>query len=679
MQETAPEQKSPKPDFRVYLYRALIILSVGALLIWVAQSPQIWQRDTIVYAQAERRRLMAQPPGAAFPTYDQWRDNLMKMNTTLFYKDGVCANVAVSTGGNPPLRCLFTNGHPDASDGGDLENQILLAALPLLIKPDAKNVCVVGWGSGVTAGYALRFPIAKLVCAEIEPSVLQTSNLFAHVNFAPETDIRTQVVPADGRNYLLCTDEKFDVIISEPSNPWQAGVCNLFTREYFQICKDRLAPGGAFCFWSQVTEMPTKNLAEIISALRKVFPYIYIFDSGQGDVCAVALNDPGKISMALLEQTLASPALAQSLSRARVTSAEDLISRICMSPDGVSAAVASTSENTDDRNRLEFEIARSYENKVYRTQNADWMYAHHGSIWDFVEWRRSDKQAKSLELAAVATKCLERGSQLAEVWARESLTIFPNVAAYSCLIRSEMAAERFDEAVKIAELSVKAFARDAYLKDLQGTISFLQLDCVNAQRSFEQAANLDPRNPLIKYHLAQTYSRTYVGEKRLPHCLPPSGEPKKVIALCTEAAANQDFVMAYPSVLLLLADAYMADGKPAQAIPILENAVQYNLRASLAWKLLREANQRAGAIEKAQICQERERIFAQFEIEQMKKEVNSLLKDGKLRDAIGLLQTILETDASDQESRKLLTELAAKSDLAKAITKELPNLNSPKT
>lgn len=660
-------RENTQTRYSVLVFRALIVVSVFLLIWWVAQIPEVWQKDTIVYAQAERRRLMAQPAGAQFPTYEQWRDNLVTMNKTLFYKDGICANVAVSTGGNPPVRCLFTNGHPDASDGGDLENQILLAGLPLLLKPNAKNVCVVGFGSGVTAGYALRFPIIKLVCAEIEPSVLQTSPLFAHVNFAPETDPRTQLVPADGRNYLLCTDEKFDVIISEPSNPWQAGVCNLFTREYFQICKERLSPDGAFCFWSQVTEMPTKNLKEILAALTSVFPSVFIFDSGQGDICAVAMNNESRISMATIEQSLANPYLAQFLGRAHIGSPEDLISRLYMCPAGVINAVKTSDVNSDDRNHLEFEIARSYENKIYRTQNVEWMSQNHGPLWHYVDWRRSEKRAKAFEFAAIADKCLMRSSILSELWANESLKLSPTPAAYACLVRRKIIDEQFDEASKLSARSVETFPREAYLADLQGTAYLLQLDCANAQKCFERAAQLEPTNPLIKFHLAQSFSKIYVGEKRLPHCVATTSNPDKVIALCKEASANPQFVMVYPSVLLLLGSAYIEKGQAKEALSVLENAVQQNVRASLAWKLLKEANASLGYSDKVAICQEKERIFLQFEVEQLKKEALEFLKHKKVRDTIGLLQTVLETDPHDAESRKLLTELSGQSAVAKTI------------
>ena len=718
-QSHLPEHSEIHLRNRAIFMRATIVLFVSSLILWIVQSPQIWQRDTIVYAQAERRRLMAEALEKGFPSYEQWRDNLLKENSTLFYKDGICANVAVSSGGNPPVRSLFTNGHPDASDGGDIENQILLACLPLLLNPDTKDVCVVGWGSGVTAGYALRFPIKKLVCAEIEPSVIDTSKLFAHVNYSPELDPRTKIVPADGRNFLLCTDEKFDLIISEPSNPWQSGVCNLFTREYFQICKNRLSTGGSFCFWSQVTEMPTKNLTEILAALREVFPYIFVFDSGRGDICAIAMNEPRKISLKNIDQTLtqtpiANPKLseeaplapsiatsaksaldkgAQSTStqtanapapqvpnslpigrilwRTGIGSAEDLVSRIYMCPEGVTNAVRGRNLNTDDRNHLEFEIARSYENRIYRTQNIDFMNSNHGPIWDYVSWRRSDKQAKALELAAVANKCIPRNTALAEVWANQSLDVFQNSSAYYCLIQNYLTSENLQKAIAVSQEAHKNLPGDPYLMDLQGTAFSRALDCAKAQNSFEQAVLLDPVNPLFKFHLAQTYSKLYVGEKRLPHCTSAKSNPTKVIALCREISTDRNFLAANPSVLLLLADAYLRDGKFQNAIPILELAVQYNVRASIAWGLLSEACQRAALTIKSKSCEERAHIFAQFELGEMRKEATLLIKEGNFRNATGLLQSILETDPSDEVSRKLLTRMAETEPLAIRVQQEL--------
>lgn len=234
-----------------------------------------------------------------------------------------------------------------------------------------------------------------------------------------------------------------------------------------------------------------------------------------------------------------------------------------------------------------------------------------------------------------------------------------------------MAAESFDDASKIANSATIAFPNDSYLRDLQGTLCLLRLDCEGARKSFEEASKLEPSNPLLNFHLAQTYSPTYVGEKRLPHCVPKSSDPKRVIALCSQAASNQNFVMAYPSVLLLLAEGYLREGKAKEAIPVLENAVQYPLRASIAWKLLGQANQSAGFSDKAKLCRERERIFAQFEIDQMKKEASTLLQEGKEREVTGLLQTILETNPDDQESLSTLSKLAEKSPLAKQVLEQL--------
>ncbi|MBX9686522.1 MAG: fused MFS/spermidine synthase, partial [Candidatus Obscuribacterales bacterium] len=216
--------------------KSIKILSTFALLavsFWSSQAPEFWDYDSLVSAQS-KRRIISRQNLEKIPSLEEWHQMNEYSGKLLFYKEGKTANVAIRYFNSPPSHALITNGHIDASDRNDMENQAVLAVFPLLLSKAPKDVCLVGWGSGVTAGYALRFPLKELVCSEIEPVVVETSPFFHSVNYKPESDGRTIVEPSDGRNYLLGTARKFDALLSEPSNPWQAGVCNLFTSEYFR-------------------------------------------------------------------------------------------------------------------------------------------------------------------------------------------------------------------------------------------------------------------------------------------------------------------------------------------------------------------------------------------------------------------------------------------------------------
>ncbi|HYV06201.1 MAG TPA: fused MFS/spermidine synthase, partial [Blastocatellia bacterium] len=163
---------------------------------------------------------------------------------TVFYKEGITATVAVQrqSGG----RVLKVNGKPEASTAGDMPTQILIGSLPLLVRERTDDVLLIGLGSGVTLGSVEQFPVKQITCVELEPAVVEATRYFEDVNNRPLEDPRLRMVSNDGRNFIYTTNEKFDVIVSEPSNPWISGVANLFTLEYFKRGAERLKDDGLF-------------------------------------------------------------------------------------------------------------------------------------------------------------------------------------------------------------------------------------------------------------------------------------------------------------------------------------------------------------------------------------------------------------------------------------------------
>ena len=160
----------------------------------------------------------------------------------LYYRDGLSASVSVHQ--LRTQRTLHLNGKADASTGGDMATQVLLAQAAMLFGKPPRNVLVIGWASGVTVGSAARHPAPERIDAvELEPAMIEASRFFEHVNSKPLDDPRVKVVLDDARHYLETTRTKYDVIISEPSNPWLTGVANLFTREFFAAARRALEPG----------------------------------------------------------------------------------------------------------------------------------------------------------------------------------------------------------------------------------------------------------------------------------------------------------------------------------------------------------------------------------------------------------------------------------------------------
>lgn len=272
---------------------------------------------------------------------------------TVFYRDGVSATVAVQFQFGHYV--LKVNGKPDATTAGDLPTQALVAHLPLLVRPDASTALVIGWGSGVSVGAALAYPIDRVTAVELEPAVVEASTFFEGVNGRPLQDPRTELLINDGRNLLAATDRRFDVIVSEPSNPWLTGVANLFTREYFASGARCLSPGGVFCQWLQIYEMQPTEVATLLATFASAFPEVYVFRGASGDLILLGALEPFTLDVSRIRSQIDNPGpIRDRLADVRIRSVETLLSRLYLTPDGVRRFIASAPLNTDDNARIEF-------------------------------------------------------------------------------------------------------------------------------------------------------------------------------------------------------------------------------------------------------------------------------------------------------------------------------------
>jgi spermidine synthase len=165
-------------------------------------------------------------------------------------RDGVDATVSVAESGDGD-RVLYVNGKPDASNGADMTNQALVGHLPVLVHPAPTRALVIGLGSGVTAASVARHPLESIDLIELSPEVLALGDRwFESINRGVVHDPRVHVRIEDGRNFVAFDDgPPYDVIVSEPSNPWMTGVSNLFTDELFAQLHRRLLPDGVLAQW----------------------------------------------------------------------------------------------------------------------------------------------------------------------------------------------------------------------------------------------------------------------------------------------------------------------------------------------------------------------------------------------------------------------------------------------
>ena len=168
---------------------------------------------------------------------------------------------------------LFNTGKSDAStDSGDMVTQTLLAHFPLLFHDNPRRVMVLGLASGITAGEVLNYPVEHLDVIEINNQVVEASSFFTPWNNAVLDNPRTELIIQDGRAHIELTDRMYDVIISEPSNPWMEGLASLFTREFFTAVRDRLDENGIFTQWVHAYQMDWNTFSLVGRTFIDVFP-----------------------------------------------------------------------------------------------------------------------------------------------------------------------------------------------------------------------------------------------------------------------------------------------------------------------------------------------------------------------------------------------------------------------
>ncbi|OGW75006.1 MAG: hypothetical protein A2Z72_00590 [Omnitrophica bacterium RBG_13_46_9] len=209
----------------------------------------------------------------------------------LFYKDGLDATVSVLKYKFPKQLTLFVNGKADASTGNDMPTQVLCAELPLVLKPDIKDVLVVGLGSGVTCGSALLHPISVLDLVEISPSVVEANKYFVEYNYNALQDDRLNLYIEDARTFIQRNEKKYDLLINEPSNPWMSGVGALFSKEYFSDCLNRLKDGGLMVQWVQTYEMDDATFEMIVRTYASVFPEVLMWGTGIYDILLIGSKE----------------------------------------------------------------------------------------------------------------------------------------------------------------------------------------------------------------------------------------------------------------------------------------------------------------------------------------------------------------------------------------------------
>jgi spermidine synthase len=364
--------------------RALIVLSGVSALIVLA--PIVWSRRAkagawgLAAATAVAVLLVVSLPGVPGRVIADARQIKMSNASQILYVgEGMNSSIAVTQYGQ--TRRFHVSGKVEAStNANDMRVQRMLGDMPGLFHPKPQNVLIVGFGAGVTAGsFVVNPDVLRIVICEIEPLVPPATTLyFGKENYNVLHDKRSQVIYEDARSYILTTPETFDIITSDPIHPWVRGSATLYTKEYFEMVRKHLNPGGIVAQWVPLYETDENTVKSEIATFFDVFPNGTIWASdrdGKGsDFILVGERDPIRIDVGELQQRLDRPenaGLAQSLRDVGLNSAVEILGTYAGQASDLKPWLDGAEINRDGNLRLQYLAGMSVNQSRQEIINAE--------------------------------------------------------------------------------------------------------------------------------------------------------------------------------------------------------------------------------------------------------------------------------------------------------------------
>jgi len=298
-----------------------------------------------------------------------------ELGPVVYYKEGLYATITVRDLFSGAGKALFINGK---GQGGteitDLRVNFLLAYLPELINPEIENALVIGLGTGTTSGQLSQ--ISKVTTIEIEPKVVEATNFFKTFNLDVLKNPNHKIIIDDGRNYLLKNKEKYNIIVQEPSDPWQSFSSALYSKEFFELVKDDLDEDGLFVKWVPIYLMSPEDFKSFYKTFNSVFPYNLAFANikpdedtpvkfGTSEIILVGSKKKIEINEERFIQNYNSlPELSkQHLSSIRLASGDEIYHLLLFTSEQMQNYADDAKLVTDDNLILEFSTAKKVLNQ----------------------------------------------------------------------------------------------------------------------------------------------------------------------------------------------------------------------------------------------------------------------------------------------------------------------------
>ncbi|HIL00801.1 MAG TPA: hypothetical protein EYG06_01845 [Myxococcales bacterium] len=273
---------------RVSPLAALLLVLVPAVAgIWVLPE---WDPERLDSGLFRSREATALTYGGADSFFES------RKRRVIFHRDGPSTTATVRKGRKDDERpgfSLSTNGKPDGNLIGDYPTMALAALIPALLAEENRRSFVIGYGTGVTAGeLAALSDMQEVHVAEISQAVLDAAPYFEVGNQAPLASPKVILHRSDAYRSLLRADGLYDIIVSEPSNPWVSGVEMLFSHEFLQAARDKLTPGGVYAQWFHLYEIDDQAVELVLRTYLSVFDQVSLWFTMQSDLVIMGIQDP---------------------------------------------------------------------------------------------------------------------------------------------------------------------------------------------------------------------------------------------------------------------------------------------------------------------------------------------------------------------------------------------------
>jgi spermidine synthase len=324
----------------------------------------------------------------------------------VYYRDGLSATVSVLIW-SPGGLTLKVNGKPEASLGlPDRINQTFLGLLPLFYAKEPQRVGVIGLGSGLTLVATASCPgVQEAECAELEPYVIEADRYWAAYNRQVLSDPRVRARYADGRTMIMGAARPYDILVSVPSNPWVAGIGNLYTQDFYRSARSKLTEDGVFCQWVNLYSLSPEDLAMVMRTFGSVFPEGELWTIG-GDLALVGGANARNCSLELLQKYYAqSSYLRFELAELGFLDPAQLLGAYLCPLQVALQKVPAGPLNTDDNPRLEYSAPLSMYRADSFAQNIEFvreLRAAHASPPQGMQWNAAVDQQASLGSLAFA-------------------------------------------------------------------------------------------------------------------------------------------------------------------------------------------------------------------------------------------------------------------------------------